>query len=288
MFKRTLSVAANSDSTITLPDNALVAFVEDVEYASEPTAGQLTLEYRSDDNSEWHYFRAGRISYPEKQDIAAYVKNHLIRQVRVTNDTSEPVTVQIVFDSRTAGGLDERSYGGNVAINMQNFVESNIKNGTQWEVQFGSDTVGAGQSICIIFTTGSEKALIKSVIPTFLGDSTNGAWYRAPTFTGATSTPFYNPNDDFQAPKEITLQTGVTGQGLTVSNYGAQVSPLFQFIGDQASSVNQRTPTTSVRGFERVLRANSVYLLRLQNTTDAAIKMRLYATWYEGDLSTDL
>lgn len=288
MFKRTISVAASGSETITLPNNALTAFVEDIEFASEPSSGQLVLEYRSDDNGDWQFFRAGRISYPEQQEIEAYVKNHLIRQVRITNNTPEDATVQVVFSSQTAGGLDERAYGGNVALNMQSFVESNIKNGSQWEVQFGSDTVSAGESICIIFTTGSERALIKSVIPTFLGGSATGAWYRAPTYTGATSETFYNPNDDTQANKEITLETGITGQGLAVSDYGTQTSPLFEFIGDQASSLNQRTPTTEVRGFERVLRANSVYLLRLQNTTDAAIKMRLYVTWYEGDLSTDL
>lgn len=275
---RSVTVTAGQSAIIEMDGNYLAGYAI---IDPTPTTGSLTIEYR--DSAEWRPFKAGRIQYPINQPISPSISGHLINAVRVTNNSNASVNVRFYLTTLPGSNFDERAYGGNTAINTQNFIESNIKNGSQWELSHNPADITADQSAWLFLQTGAKPILIKAVLPDFLGAELHFAWYRAPVVTGQSAITIYNPNDR----DPLTLLSSASFGG-TVSNDGTQVSSTIRLLGDPASSIQQKTPTTTVRGFERVFRPNTLYGLRANNPTNETIKLRNYITFYEGDLSVDL
>jgi hypothetical protein len=275
---RSLTVAAGQSATIEMDGNYLACYAV---IEPTPTTGSLTVEYR--DSDDWRPFKAGKIQYPINQPISPSVSGHLINAVRVTNDSDSSVNIRLYLTPLPGSNFDERAYGGNTAINTQNFIESNIKNGSQWELSHNPADITAGQSAWIFIQTGAKPVLIKAVLPDFLGAELHFNWFRAPVVTGQSAITIYNPND--RDPLALLSSASFGG---TVSNNGTQVSSTVRLLGDPAASIQQKTPTTTIRGFERVFRPNTLYGLRALNPTAETIKLRNYITFYEGDLSVDL
>ena len=223
-------------------------------------------------------------------EVMPYHAGEVVLAIRVTAHNSDS-KVRLFCTSIPDATPDPRILNGFKAVLTEPFVERNTKLGYQWEAQFRptqSAGVPAGQSLCLVVTTGSKPVLIKSVFNNFLGADIDGIWYESPTFTGGVTVNIYNPNFRNQQSREVTMLSGVTGGNITVSNFGTQVSPTIGTLGDQSASQNQRAPTSEVLGFERVLAPNTVYLLRIRNNAGSACPMRGYLTWYEGDLSVDM
>lgn len=275
---RSLTVAAGQSATIEMDGNYLACYAV---IEPTPTTGSLTIEYR--DSAEWRPFKAGRIQYPINQPISPSISGHLINAVRVTNNSNAAVNVRLYLTTLPGTNFDERAYGGNTAINTQNFIESNIKNGSQWEFSHNPADIVAGQSAWLFLQTGAKPVLIKAVLPDFLGAELHFTWFRTPVVAGQSAITIYNPNDR----NPLTLLSSASFGG-TVSNNGTQVSSTVRLLGDPAASIQQKTPTTTIRGFERVFRPNTLYGLRALNPTTETIRLRNYITFYEGDLSVDL
>lgn len=180
--------------------------------------------------------------------------------------------------------LNPRVLVGLEAFTVQSFTEANCKNGTQYEVSTYTDAFLAGTSRDVIAITGSKPVLIKNREFTFTGGDLTTAIYRAPTYTGGTSTPYYNLSDINPVAGEAVLLLGAT-----VTSPGIQISPAYTLLASVPQTGQAVTPTnaeSSLSGMERVLRPNTTYLLRTTNISLATIRLSTKSTWYEGHLSS--
>lgn len=176
--------------------------------------------------------------------------------------------------------IDERTYTGLKALCVQPFIESNVKNGTQWEVSFENNSLASGAYSDAILTTGSQYVLVKSRLLNFTGSEIEASVYKNPTFTGGSVLPVYNLNTEIGGSPLAVMKIGAT-----VSNVGTEVAAKSHAYGTD-TNVQQAVGTYNVNGLERVLQPNTSYLLRIQNQATTTIKLAGYITFYEGEISS--
>lgn len=171
-----------------------------------------------------------------------------------------------------------RIINGLRALTTQDYISVNVKKGAQYEISNDSPGLANAANVDVLFTTGAKPVIIKSRLLKFNGTSVLTRVYRAPTFTGGTIAPYFNLNDKDPVAGTVVIRTGatVTAPG---TEFGA---PTFDM--GSAGQGNSTLSTYSVPGIERILRANTTYLLRITNDSGATQRITSYLTWYEGDL----
>lgn len=176
--------------------------------------------------------------------------------------------------------IDERVYTGLKALTVQPFIESNVKNSTEWEFSSINSNLGAGLSQDAVFIVGSQPVLIKNRQITFTGAQITAQLFEAPTYTGGTPAVMHNLN---RITPNAPLST--SRYGVTVSDTGTECGAPTYALGatDQG---NRTVGTFTVTGLERVLKPNTTYLLRITNNDTVAVKVATYVTFYEGEISS--
>ena len=203
-------------------------------------------------------------------------------RLRVSLAGTNAVTARVVVwrgdDSRS--GIPSGAFTGFRAITFQNYIEANVKNGVQYEIASDTLALANGASIDTIFITGSNPVVIKNRLVKFNGTHLTTRVYRAPTYTGGGSVPYFNLNDRNPIAGSVVVMAGatVTAPG---TEFGA---PTFD-IGS-AGNGNASLSTYTTLGIERLLAPNTTYLQRILNDSGAAQEVSSYLTWYEG--GTDL
>lgn len=200
--------------------------------------------------------------------------------VRSTNTRGGLLAVEMGAWNAIGAPVDERVYTGLKALTTQPFIESNVKNGTQWEVSFENTSVAAGTSIDAVMITGNQYVLIKSRQISFTGSEIEASVYKNTTFTGGTALYIYNLNTSFTASPLAVVRSGVT-----VTSVGTEIAAKTHAYGAN-TNVNQAAGSFNVIGLERVLQPNTNYLLRITNQSNITIKVAGYITFYEGEISS--
>lgn len=179
--------------------------------------------------------------------------------------------------------VNQRILDGDQALTVEPFTELNSKLGAQWLASFFSEAVPAGTTVQVVIETGDDRVILKDAIIQFTSEKIKTRIYKSPSFSGGTLVDIYNYNDETELVSGVNLKTGAT-----VTAVGTQISPEIASLGDvtipQGAQVAQ---TNEFAGVERVLSANSSYLVEIENFGDSAGDISVLATWYEGPLSTD-
>jgi hypothetical protein len=167
-------------------------------------------------------------------------------------------------------------YNGNRAMNVQFYIESNIKNGLQFEASRLITLPGSG-NIDSIFVTGSKPVILKERSFSYSGVGLVAQIRRSPTYTGGVSDPFQNHNDINPQVSTVTLLSAPT-----VTAVGTKIFADDFFFG---SSQNQATGGSGDVGKERIMRPNTSYLLRFSSVgiDTQSQQVSAYITWYEGN-----
>jgi hypothetical protein len=173
--------------------------------------------------------------------------------------------------------LVQRMVNGVGAFTVQPYTEVNIKRGVQYEVS-GVFELAAGAAVDLVYISGSKPCILKGKELTFTGEEITACLYESPTYTGGTAVPVYNLTRINPVPKEAEVLGGVT-----VTDVGTKIASDRVFLGS-SSSGNRVSGSAGVEGLERVFEPNTTYLERIENTSDAACKVSVYLTWYEGDI----
>lgn len=200
--------------------------------------------------------------------------------VKTTTGYGGVIAVELGAWSAIGAPIDHRVYTGLKAFTTQPFVESNVKNGTQWEVSFENNSVAAGSNVDAVMTTGNQFVLIKSRLISFTGSEIEASVYKNPIFTGGSDLPIYNLNTGFVAAPLAVVKAGVT-----VSNIGTEIAAKTHSYGSDTNA-HQTVGAYNVVGIERVLQPNTSYLLRIYNQSAITIKVAGYITFYEGEISS--
>lgn len=166
------------------------------------------------------------------------------------------------------------------AMTVQNYVEANVKNGGQFYIQHNVPTLVAATGVSkLLFTTGAKQVLIKGRDLYGAAEKVQLQIFKqpnAPAPLGSLVT-VHNFNDAIvPAPvSTVVVRSGVT----TVSDGTAWGDPQRLF---GQSGIGQRTGSGLAPGGERILKANSSYLVVFSNPGTGSVDLDYFLTWYEG------
>lgn len=164
------------------------------------------------------------------------------------------------------------------AMNVQSYIESNVKLGLLWEFTSLNNSLAASAKQYLVMRTTSKKVIIKIRNITFTGTGIIAKVYKAPTFSGGSAAAFFNLRQDGGAqPSTVTLTSGVT-----VSNVGTEVAAATYGIGGDGNG-QTTISTQTAEGVERILDDNEYYLLEIQNTDTVARRVATQVIWFEGE-----
>lgn len=168
-------------------------------------------------------------------------------------------------------------FSGERALTVQDYLPANIKKGLQFYMQHALPQLAAAGVYKILFTTGAKKVLIKSREMYGVGQLLSLQLFKLPTVTPATGTPItvQNFNDVNPVASTVTIRGGVTAPANGTSWGDPQ-----RLFG--ANSAGQRTGSGLGPGGERVLKANSTYLIVISNPDTGVADVDYFLSWYEG------
>lgn len=181
--------------------------------------------------------------------------------------------------------IPDGAFSGLRAIIAQGYAEANVKNGVQYNLRATwplSDTIAAGATRKIWFKTNAKPVIVKLREMQYVAEELTLRLFRAPTgVTGGTALSIHNYNSvspvatTCQATKNVTT----TSDGVEFDNNNAEV-----FFG--ASNAPQRSVSIALQGRERILPANSEFIVSITNTGSGVARAQYFLDWYEG--GTDL
>ncbi len=189
------------------------------------------------------------------------------------------------FTSTKTGDFPEGSFSGLRALNVQSYVESNVKLGVQYEVGLYDPSVAAACILYFILQTGNNPIALKGRRIEFDGLGIQSMVFEGPTFTGGTPTTIFNLNH----------KNPVTGEAVilmspSITDEGTQVQATKTYLGASLNGNQIQVETgQEAQGLEYIYNANSTYLFKLESI-DAVDAQRVatFVTWYEGGLDLPL
>ena len=173
-------------------------------------------------------------------------------------------------------------FSGLRAATQQGYTEANVKNGVQFYLQHNLPQLVASTGVYkLLFTTGAKQVLVKGREMYGIGEAFSLQVYKQPNAPtpGGTLLTVQNFNDIAAAATTIAIRGGVT----TVSDGTVWGDPQRLF---GQSAAGQRAGSGLAPGGDRVLKANSSYLVVFRNTGSGTADIDYFLTWYEG--GTDL
>lgn len=169
-------------------------------------------------------------------------------------------------------------FGGNAAMNVQDFTALNCKRGSQFEASTYVAAVPAGGFVDYVVEVGALPVLIKGRRIEFNETGVRLEVYKNPTYTGGETVPYYNLNK-----WEPNTGLSIIRSGMAVSDVGTKCSPDRNYIGGTTTGQNYVvTHGEEAPGLETVLEPGAKYLFRTVNTHTSTCRYSAYSTWYEG------
>lgn len=165
------------------------------------------------------------------------------------------------------------------AFVVQPYTEANVKNGLQFYLRASwplADTIAAGSTKKIWFKTGSKPVIIKLRDFQFLAEELNISLFSSPTgVSGGTAITISNYNGinpvatTVQAKKNVATTADGTPMG----------DPEYLF---GSSSAPQRAAASIPQGRERILPANTEFIVAIASSGSGIARAEYFLDWYEG------
>lgn len=178
-------------------------------------------------------------------------------------------------------------FSGLRAITVQFYPEANIKNGVQYDLRASwrlGDVIPTLQSRRLWFQTGAKPVLVKLREFQYLAEEMTLRLFRNPSgVAGGTNLSINNYNgispvaSTSQAKKNVTTTT----DGVEFNAADPEV-----FFGTQANP--QRVQAVALQGRERVLPANTQFIVMVTNTGTGDARAEYHLDWYEGGMDLPL
>jgi len=176
-------------------------------------------------------------------------------------------------------------FAGLAAITTQPYTEANVKNGLQYNLRAAwplLDPIAAGTTRKIWFKTNAKPVIVKLREVQYLAEELILRLFQSPTgVTLGTDLTIHNYNGINPVATTVNAKKNVT----TVSD-GTQFdgSDPEYFYG--SSNDPQRQSSAIPQGRERILPANTEFLVTIQNSGTGNARVQYYLDFYEG--GTDL
>lgn len=238
-------------------------------YRSVYASGDLWQTVQPFANGEW---RANGPISRVRVDLAG-VTGYATYQVLIWR-TDDPMTL-----------IPDGAFTGLRAITTQPYTEANVKNGLQFNVRAAwplGDTIAAGATKKLWFKTGSKPVIVKLRELQYIAEELLLRLFAGPTgVTGGTTLNPHNYNSVSPVSATSTAKKNVT---TTTDGTEFETSDPEYFYGGQSSG--QRNVSTALIGRERILPANTEFIVSIQNTGSGDARVQYFLDYYEG--GTDL
>lgn len=189
-------------------------------------------------------------------------------------------TVWLVPQDHPAG-----LFTGLAAITTQPYTEANVKNGVQFygrAVWDTADSIVAGTTRKLWFKTGAKPVIVKLRDLQYVCEELVIRLFRAPTgVTGGTDLVIHNYNGINPVASTVVAKKNVTTTTDGVEFDSGDSETLFG-----AQTTAQRSAASIPQGRERILPANTEFLVTFTNAGTGAARVQYFLDWYEG--GTDL
>lgn len=251
-----------------------------ISFGTAPSAGTVTIATRAPGTTTWVTLaKANAVSITS--GLLAVRADGPLSGVRVTfiglTGGADPVVW--IDPAETPKGL----YSGLAAICTDTYIGFNVKNGLQFYIQLGLPQLAASTGVYkLLFTTGAKPVLIKAREMYGNGERFQLQLFRQPSaVSGGTPVTIHNFNDINPVAPTAAVQGNVTA-GNNGTPWGDP-----QRIFSQ-SATGQRAGSGLAPGGDRVLKANSTYLVVFSNTGSGTADIDYFLSWYEGDADIPL
>jgi len=171
------------------------------------------------------------------------------------------------------------SIGGTFAITTQPFIELNVKRGQQFEARHKVTGIATGAKKYYLLRTAADPIILKRRVLVTNSNEVNFKVSRTPTITG-TGTPVFIRNYNEVAPNVNAVQVFVDPTFSATGTLRTQ-----DYLPGSENAGNRSSGSFSQEGFERILAANTDFLLEIANDgTTNPLNFYLELSWYEGPI----
>lgn len=243
-------------------------------FDAPPSAGTVTIESRAVGDDTWGTISGfNNVAATSDKTIRVYGS---VSQLRITFAGLSGGSGASLWFATTAGeGFPPKAFEGYRALNVQNYVESNVKLGIQFYVQVALPSIAAAQTYKMLLRTGSIPVLIKERDFSARGEAVQIQIFKAPAVAATgTAVPAQNFNDVNPVASQSQFFKGVT----TSADGTAWGDPQRLF---GASATGQRASANLAPGGDRILATNKDYLIVVTNTGSGSVDADYFLTWAE-------
>jgi hypothetical protein len=251
-------------------------------FDTAPSAGTVLLEYRNLADPTWQ-----PLSHANGVTITSG-----FFQVRLDGSVA---ALRVTFSGLVGGSgpriWDDQSttplglYAGLAAMTVQPYTEANVKNGLQYNLRATwplADTIAAGTTRKIWFKTNAKPVIIKLREVQFIAEELVLRLFRGPTtVSGGTDLSIHGYNAVSQVPTTVQAKKNVT----TVSD-GTEFDASDPEVFFGSANDPQRGVAFALQGRERILPANTEFIVSLTNSGTGVARVQYFLDFYEG--GTDL
>lgn len=265
---------ANGSQVVSITGGAEGTNFVTLAFDTPPSAGTVKVESRAVGDDAWSVISGfNNVAATADKTIRVYGS---VSQLRVTFAALVGGSGASIWFATAAGeGFPPMVFEGHRALNVQNYVESNVKLGIQFYIQVALPSLSTSQTYKMLLRTGSIPVLIKDRDFSARGEAVQIQIFKAPSITNTgTAVTVQNFNDVNPVTALSQFFKGVT----TTSDGTAWGDPQRLF---GASATGQRASANLAPGGDRVLATNKDYLIVVTNTGSGSVDADYFLTWAE-------
>lgn len=277
-----LNLGISTPQELVLPGGMYGAQQIVLTFGTNPSAGTASVEVMLAGGTSWIPLKKAT-GLPLTGAPYFIRSNNWINRVRVTLTGTVGGSDGWLWAQQTE--LPTGLFEGLAAITTQPYTEANVKNGLQFYVRAvwpKGGEIPADATRKIWFSTGSSPIIVKARVFEYDAEEVRIDIYSGPTgVTGGTViTPRnYNRVAPVAAVSQAKKNVATTADGTPFDPDDPEY-----FFG--ASNTPQRTPGSILQGRERILPANSQFIVAITNTGASAARAQYFLDYYQG--GTDL
>lgn len=189
--------------------------------------------------------------------------------------------ITMPYPKRNKNKVPQEIFEGMRAVNTQNYTESNIKLGVQYEISRILTNVPSLSSVYSVFITGNLPVSLKGRVFSYSGDGIVASIYKDSVYTGGINEQIMNANDI----NPVTSLSQVLSN-VNVTDIGSLAFAQNHYIGNKSNQ--GKGGSSLIQGNEKILKPNTAYLLVIESLDSAAQDISALLSWYEGELDLPL
>jgi hypothetical protein len=250
-----------------------------IQFETAPTAGTVTVERRAPGVAAWSPLAKGTAKSITSGALSLRIDG-VVGSLRVTFTglTGGAAPILWVDTNPTPQGL----FNGLAAVTTQPYTEANVKNGVQFNLRAVwplGDVIAPAGIKKIWFKTAAKQVIVKLREVQYVAEELKLELFKTPTgVTLGTDLAVHNYNGVSPVATTVLAKKNVT----TTTNGTAfdNADPEY-FFG--SANAPQRAAASIPQGRERILPANSEFLIVITNTGTGDARVQYFLDWYEGD-----